>query len=165
MGQLPFYQPIQSQQSQRFIMNNNHINNNELEQKISLLEERLVVNRSQQKVGEILVRKQIETRIVEVPLRREILLIEQVEPENKLLATIDLEEDNLNRFIASNTVTNPTEYVVRGEFNSLEAASRILHQMNQIPSSDRQKVKIEIVVDNSQQQTLYQQALLNQRNN
>ncbi|MBD0267957.1 MAG: DUF2382 domain-containing protein [Cyanobacteria bacterium Co-bin8] len=45
---------------------------------IQLVEERLVVNRKRNKVGEISVRKVIETEIVEVPIRREKLVIEKI---------------------------------------------------------------------------------------
>jgi len=60
------------------------------EDMIRLLEEKLVVNRSKQKVGEVVVRKEIETRVVEVPVRREKLIVEQVGEEPKQLAEIDL---------------------------------------------------------------------------
>jgi len=43
-------------------------------------------------VGEVIVRKVIETRMVEVqvPVRHEKLIVEQVSPERKQLAEIDL---------------------------------------------------------------------------
>ncbi|WP_313949288.1 DUF2382 domain-containing protein [Leptolyngbya sp. FACHB-261] len=52
------------------------------EESIRLLDERLVVNRSKRKTGEIIVRKEIETRIVEVPVRYEKLIVEQINPES-----------------------------------------------------------------------------------
>lgn len=57
---------------------------------IQLLEERLVIKRQKRKVGEIIVRKQIETRLIEVPVRRETLIVEQISPERKQLAIVDL---------------------------------------------------------------------------
>lgn len=59
---------------------------------IRLLGERVVVNRNKRKVGEVIVRKEIETRMVQVqvPVRHEKLIIEQVSPEHKQLAEIDL---------------------------------------------------------------------------
>ncbi|BAU64204.1 hypothetical protein STA3757_15750 [Stanieria sp. NIES-3757] len=166
--QLPLYQPVpQSQQLQKTAINHHEY---EFERTIPLLEERIIVNRRQNKAGEIVVRKQIETRIVEVPLRREILIIEQVEPENKLLATIDLEKETINQSNYNHTGVNATEYLVKGEFESLEVANQILHKISQLPSSDqpeglalrdRRKVRIEIVVESPQQQALYQQVLSN----
>ncbi|AFZ35769.1 protein of unknown function DUF2382-containing protein [Stanieria cyanosphaera PCC 7437] len=157
--QLPLYQPsLREQQSERTAMNHNK---DEFERTIPLLEERLLVNRRQHKAGEIVVRKQIETRIIEVPLRREILIIEQVEPENKLLATIDLEEETINQSNFNHQGVKATEYLVRGEFESIEAANQILHKISQLPISDRQKIRIEIVADSPQQQAIYQQVMSN----
>ncbi|MBD2101944.1 DUF2382 domain-containing protein [Leptolyngbya sp. FACHB-261] len=55
-----------------------------------LLGERLVVERGRQKVGEIVVRKQTETRLVRVPVRYEKLIVEQLSPERKILAEVEL---------------------------------------------------------------------------
>jgi Domain of unknown function (DUF2382) len=57
-----------------------------------LLEERLMVDLTRRKTGEIVVRKEVDTQTlyVEVPVRREKLIVEQVSPEYKLLAQIDL---------------------------------------------------------------------------
>ncbi|MEA5607357.1 DUF2382 domain-containing protein [Nodularia spumigena UHCC 0060] len=57
---------------------------------VSLIEERLIADHKQHKIGEVIVRKKIETRMVQVPVRREKLIVEQVSPENKQLAEIDL---------------------------------------------------------------------------
>lgn len=62
------------------------------EEIIPLLEERLVVRRQRHKVGEIIVRKVVETRMIQVPIRRERLVIEQISPERRELASIDLSE-------------------------------------------------------------------------
>jgi stress response protein YsnF len=45
------------------------INSAELYQ-ISLLEEKLQVSRRKEKVGEVVIRKQFETRMISIPLRR-----------------------------------------------------------------------------------------------
>lgn len=62
------------------------------EEIIPLLEERLVVQRQRHKVGEIIVRKVVETRMIQVPIRRERLIIEQISPERRELASIDLSD-------------------------------------------------------------------------
>ena len=66
------------------------------EEVFSLLSERLTVNLNRRKIGEIVVRKEIETQIVQVqvPVRREKLIVEQVSPEYQLLAEIDLDQTN-----------------------------------------------------------------------
>jgi stress response protein YsnF len=57
---------------------------------IPLLEERLIIDRHKRKSGEIVIRKVIETEVIEVVVRREKLIVEQVSPEYKELAVIDL---------------------------------------------------------------------------
>jgi stress response protein YsnF len=60
------------------------------EEIIPLLSERVIVDRQKRKSGEVVVRKVIETEIVEVVVRREKLIVEQVSPSYKELAVIDL---------------------------------------------------------------------------
>lgn len=62
---------------------------------IRLLGERLVVDRSKRKVGEVIVRKEIVTRMIQVPVRYEKLIVEQVSPERKQLAEIDLGQEEV----------------------------------------------------------------------
>ncbi|HEY9827551.1 MAG TPA: DUF2382 domain-containing protein [Stenomitos sp.] len=59
---------------------------------IPLLEERLIVNLTQEKRGEIVVRKEVETRLikVEVPVRHEKLIVEQTLPEYQKIAEVDI---------------------------------------------------------------------------
>jgi len=62
---------------------------------IRLLAERVVIGRTKRKVGEVIVRKEIETRMIQVqiPVRYEKLIVEQVSPERKQLVEIDLGEE------------------------------------------------------------------------
>ena len=59
---------------------------------IPLREERLIVDRQRRKVGEVVVRKEIQTEIIEVPVQREKLIVEEVGAEPKQLAEIDLHD-------------------------------------------------------------------------
>lgn len=59
---------------------------------IPLREERVIVDRKKRKAGEVIVRKEIETEIIEVPIQRERLIVEQVGDEPKTLAEIDLDD-------------------------------------------------------------------------
>jgi len=67
---------------------------NELETTIQLLEERLVVVMHRQKLGEVIVRKIVDIEMVEVPIRREKLIVEQISPDHRQLAVIDLGLDS-----------------------------------------------------------------------
>ena len=60
------------------------------EEIIPLLAERVIVDRHKRKSGEVVIRKVIETEVIEVLVRREKLIVEQVSPEYKELAVIDL---------------------------------------------------------------------------
>ncbi|XGV98571.1 MAG: DUF2382 domain-containing protein [Leptolyngbya sp. BL-A-14] len=127
------------------------------EEVIPLLEERLVVDRKRRKVGEVVVRKEIETQMIEVPVRREKLIVEQIGAETKQLATIDLGQTELD--------VEPTEYAasaqdISGEFTSIRAAIQFLETMASTqPDLDNQSIKVKILVENSERKQLYKQHL------
>ncbi len=137
------------------------------EELVRLLEERLIVNRSKRKVGEVVVRKEIETRIVEVPVQREILIVEQVGAETKRLAEIDLGQGEVTGVelaqIASLASRHETEvpnshngFTVTGEFLSPKAASNLLEAIAFQGKHGCSKVRVELVVDNPELQDTYQ---------
>lgn len=129
------------------------------EKRVQLLEERLVVDRKKRKVGEVIVRKVIETHIIEVPVRREKLLIEQIGSEPRQLASIDLGQPVIDgvEFTSANTAASLT---VSGEFASIKAASQFLATIAASqPDLGYQTVQVRIVADNVEQQQLYQQWL------
>jgi hypothetical protein len=97
------------------------------EQTIQLLEERLVVDLHQRKVGELIVRKEIETQIIEIPIRREKLIVEQVSPKFKQLAVIDLgQEQQIDAVNTHQTGFLPT---VEAKFTSPTAAMQFLQEI------------------------------------
>lgn len=130
------------------------------EETIQLLEERLVVNRgNRRKLGEIAVRKEIETRMVQVPVRYEKLIVEQVEPEYKRLAVVDLEpQDHPDlTFNATPTSGSNLQPQVVGEFTSASAASRFLDAVAQSPNANYQKVEVRVLLRDAEHQRMYQQ--------
>lgn len=129
------------------------------EHEIRLLEERLVIDRSKQKIGEVIVRKEVETRIVEVPVRREKLIIEQVGPEHKQLAEIDLGQGEVTGIELLDGAVSDTQPVIKGEFNSPEVASKILKAIADRPNHGCAKVRIEIVMEDAELLPTYQQWL------
>lgn len=136
------------------------------EEIVRLLEERLVVNRNKRKVGEVVVRKEIETRIIEVPIQREKLIIEQVGSETKKLAEFDLGKGEvtgveLASFPSSDTIQESLEnvekgYRVTGEFVSPKAASDLLHAIALHKPHGCEKVRVELILDNPEAQDTYQ---------
>jgi len=126
------------------------------EDMIRLLEEQLIVNRSKQKVGEVVVRKEIETRVVEVPVRREKLVVEQVGKDSKPLAEIDLGKGKVTGVSDSVEVSSQTDTTVRGEFVSPKAASDLLAAIALQDNHGCVSVRVELVVDNPELQETYQ---------
>ncbi|MGB3694577.1 MAG: hypothetical protein WA865_04710 [Spirulinaceae cyanobacterium] len=116
---------------------------------IRLLEERLVVERTKHKVGEVVMRKEIGTRMIQVPVRWEKLIVEQVEPSYKQLAEIDLAEGEVTEEIASVAT-------VEGKFLSPQAASDLLETIAMQTPHGCASIKVEIILDNPQLQEKYQ---------
>ncbi|WP_235526458.1 YsnF/AvaK domain-containing protein [Nostoc piscinale] len=99
---------------------------------VRLLEEQLVVDTNIHKIGEVIVRKEIETRIVQVPVRREKLIVEQVSPQQKQLAEIDLALEESSEITLTATEDGSVgnfigDFSVNGEFSSPKIASLILN--------------------------------------
>ncbi|MGH2412674.1 MAG: DUF2382 domain-containing protein [Microcystaceae cyanobacterium] len=93
---------------------------------IPLLDERLVIDRRRRKVGEVVVRKEIETHIVEVPIRREKLIVEQVSPEYQQIAVVQLGQAQVTEFDTLEAVEVKHSPTVSGEFASANAAIHFL---------------------------------------
>jgi hypothetical protein len=131
------------------------------EETIQLLEGRLVVNLHKRKVGEVIVRKEIETRIVEVPVRREKLIVEQVSPEAKQLAVIDLGQTQETEFDALQVSDNMLLPTVEGRFTSADKAIQFLQAVTAQSSPGLQNVQVIIALDDSSHQEKYQSWLEN----
>ncbi|MEZ2278179.1 MAG: YsnF/AvaK domain-containing protein [Microcoleus sp.] len=127
---------------------------------IRLLEERLVINRSKRKVGEVIVRKEIETRMVQVPIQREKLIVEQVGDDPKVLAEIDLGEGQITGIDLSEINHHqPSVPTVSAEFTSVQKASKVLHLIESQPRHGCVKVRIEIVLENQDLEETYQKLM------
>ncbi|MHC5596174.1 MAG: DUF2382 domain-containing protein [Nostoc sp.] len=132
------------------------------QQIISLLEERLVVENSKRKVGEVIVRKVIETRMIQVPVRREKLIVEQISPEHKQLAEIDLGQGEIAGLDL--TEVEKLEFTrfdngltVSGEFSSPKIASLLLNAIALEQNQGCKQVRVTIAVENESHQKKYQE--------
>lgn len=136
--------------------NHNHIV--EVDKNFRLLEERLVVDSIRQKVGEVVIRKVIETEMVQVPVRREKLIVEQVGPERKQLAEIDLSQGAISGVeLTQNTsqlmASLDSGLTVSGSFSSPKIASLLLNAIALERNHGCQQVHISIsVVDEAHRQ-------------
>ncbi|MBD2495240.1 DUF2382 domain-containing protein [Nostoc sp. FACHB-280] len=129
---------------------------------VRLLEEQLVVDTNIHKIGEVIVRKEIETRIVEVPVRREKLIVEQVSPQHKQLAEIDLGLEDSSEITLTATedgaVTNfAGDFTVNGEFSSPKIASLILNAIALEKNHGCQQVRISILCEDESHKQKYQE--------
>jgi stress response protein YsnF/sporulation protein YlmC with PRC-barrel domain len=128
------------------------------EQIVSLLEERLVVNPKRRKLGEVIVRKEIETQMVEVPVRREKLIIERTGDEPERLAEIDLGQGEIAGLEIQGTgLGDTTQPTVRGEFTSPKVASQLLDAIAKLHHHGCQSIRIELVLRDTKLQDTYQE--------
>ena len=132
------------------------------QQIIRLLEERLVVESSKRKVGEVIVRKIIETRMVQVPVRREKLIVEQISPEHKQLAEIDLDEGeilgvDLTEVERLEVTRFDSGLTVSGEFSSPKIASLLLNAIALEKNHGCKQVRVTIVIEDESHQKKYQE--------
>ncbi|MEH2328969.1 YsnF/AvaK domain-containing protein [Nostoc sp.] len=131
------------------------------EQIIRLLEERLVVESSKRKVGEVIFRKVIETRMVQVPVRREKLIVEQISPEHKQLAEIDLGQGEIPGVDLTEVerleVTHDNGLTVSGEFSSPKIANLLLNAIALERNHGCKQVRVTITVEDESHQKKYQE--------
>ncbi len=132
------------------------------QQIIRLLEERLVVESSKRKVGEVIVRKVIETRMIQVPVRREKLIVEQISPEHKQLAEIDLDEGeilgvDLTEVERLEVTRFDSGLTVSGEFSSPKIASLLLNAIALEQNHGCKQVRVTIVIEDESHQKKYQE--------
>lgn len=156
MGQSSTTRNLEEIDNQSFHESDNAIEVVE-EELVRLLEERLIVNRSKWKVGEVVVRKEIENQIVQVPIRREKLIIEQVSPETKHIAEIDLGKGEVTGLEPMEIASSDRPYTVTGEFLSPKAASQLLEAIALQGRHGCAKIRVELVLDNPELQETYQQ--------
>lgn len=143
------------------------------EEIVRLLEERLVINRKKWKVGEVVIRKEIETETIQVPIRRETLIVEQVgSPNNKILAEIDLAKGEVTEMAKASGLQSAVSHNTRaqtplaqsatsdntviGEFLSPKAAGNLLDAIALQGNHGCTKIRIELVVEDSELQSTYQ---------
>lgn len=127
------------------------------EHQISLLEEKLVVKRQKRKVGEVIVRKEIETRMIHLPIRREKLVIEKAGATNEYVTEVDLGEGQINGVKFSELGDTQDLYSSQSGFVSIESAQKLLAAVSDRFDSLKVKVRIEIISDSSDSQTAYQE--------
>lgn len=133
------------------LIDKKQVEDNNSERNINLNQEKLTVKRQRRKVGEVIVRKEVETEMIRVPLRKEKLIVEkEINSEVTQLAEIDLSR--------SITTEDYVGYTVKGDFLSLEMTLKALKAIaSKHPEIKNTPVKIELIVKDPQLQEIYQQ--------
>lgn len=129
---------------------------------IRLLGERLIVDSTKRKIGEVIVRKEIETRMVQVPVRREKLIVEQISPEHKQLAEIDLGLTEISGIDLAEKqrpefASIDGSLTVSGDFSSPKIASLLLNAIALERNHKCKQVRVTIVVEDESTQNKYQE--------
>ncbi|MBM0740521.1 DUF2382 domain-containing protein [Phormidium sp. CLA17] len=124
-----------------------------LDEMVPLLEERLQVEYERRKVGEVIIRKKIETRMIQVPVRYEVLVIEQVGSEQKTLAEVDLSQGTFSEAEMPALAGKPT---VSGEFKSAKTASAVIDAISKTLRQQCKSIRIEIELDDNSLVQSYQ---------
>ncbi|MEN9520294.1 MAG: hypothetical protein RLZZ381_2882 [Cyanobacteriota bacterium] len=129
------------------------INSAELYQ-ISLLEEKLQVSRRKEKVGEVVIRKQFETRTINIPLRREKLIVERIGENPEKLTEVVVAEEAVNGFKYHELNNNDSLCLHKSQFLSPSTAQELLADIRQLSSTANIKIRLEIVTNCSDSKTL-----------
>lgn len=120
------------------------------EYQISLLEEKLQVARRKEKVGEVIIRKQVETRIVRLPIRREKLVIEKIGEHPEKLAEVVINEEKVNGYKYDELNDRNDLDLNQSKFVSLSTARELLSVLAELPSTARVKVRLDIATNGSE---------------
>ncbi|MGF1588739.1 MAG: DUF2382 domain-containing protein [Pleurocapsa sp.] len=134
---------------------NQNLDSSEIKQ-ITLLEEKLQVKRRKRKVGEVIVRKQVETRMVQIPLRRETLIVERTGSNPERLTEVVISENQVNGFKYGELDNQAQLSVSRSSYLSLQTAQELLEAIAHLASANNAKIRVEIVTDSSQAQIEHQ---------
>lgn len=124
--------------------------------KIPLLEEKVKINRRKRKTGEVVVRKEIETKIVQVPISREKLIVERIGKQPEQLAEVILGEDKVNGFEFTQLDTNEHLHITKSHFLTVTTAQQLLEAIAHLSTSNNARIRLEIVTNCSKEQIKHQ---------
>ncbi|HEY9771218.1 MAG TPA: DUF2382 domain-containing protein [Coleofasciculaceae cyanobacterium] len=125
-------------------------------ERITLLEEKLQVKRRKQKVGEVVVRRQVETRMVQLPLRRETLIVERIGNNPERLTEVVISENQVNGFKYDELSDRAQLNASRSNYLNLQTAQELLEAIAHLDSANNAKVRVEIVTDSSEARIQHQ---------
>lgn len=123
---------------------------------IPLLEEKLQISRRKKKVGEVVVRKQVETRMVQVPIRREKLIVERIGNNPEQLTEVVIGEEKVNGFKYEEFNNTDSLHITKSHYLDVQTAQQLLEAIANLSSANKAKVRLEIVTNCSEHQIKHQ---------
>lgn len=117
---------------------------------ISLLEEKLQISRQRKKIGEVVIRKKVETRMVRVPIRREKLIVERIGENPELLTEVVIGESKVSGYLESD---RSNINLTQSNFVDLATAQELLKAIANSASAANAKIRLEIITDDSNERT------------
>lgn len=123
---------------------------------ISLLEEKLKIDRRKRKVGEVIVYKQVETKMVQVPIRREKLIVKRIGKQPEQLVEVTINNEEVNGFDLAELADKDTLHITKSNFIAVQTAQELLEAVAHLSSATNAKIRLEIVTNCSQQQIEHQ---------
>lgn len=123
---------------------------------IQLLQEKLKIDRTRRKIGEVVIRKVIETNTIEIPIRQEKLIVEQIGDATVRLAEVNLSREIVTGIDSIETTQTNGRACVEGTFSSLEQAVEILAMIARQTPHGCTDVQVKLFLENSQYQQTYQ---------
>lgn len=110
---------------------------------LPLWQEQVVVNRTRRKVGEVSIRKVTDTYMVQVPIRSEKLVVEDVET-GAVLTHVDLTNTHISQedlLDGSSNITYTNDQLVKGYLEQLKDAVSFFKAVSQYPNNSFVKGK------------------------
>ena len=123
---------------------------------LTLLEEKLQINRRKYKVGEVVVRKQVETKMIQVPIRQELLIVEKIGKTPEQIAQVVVGEEKVNGFKYKELNNSDRLYTTTTNYLELRTAQELLEAIENLASGSNSKVRLEIVTNYSEHQLKHQ---------
>lgn len=124
---------------------------------IPLLEEQLQVTRRQRKIGEVVIRKQVETQMVQVPIRREKLIVERIGQNPQQLAEIVVGSETVNGYNYEEIDSTNSLHITKSNFLDLSTAQALLKALEKLEAANNAKIRLEIVTNCPKSQIEHQE--------
>ena len=112
---------------------------------MTLLEEKLQVTRSKQKVGELIIRKKVETSMIQVPVQREKLIVERIGKNPKKLAEVVIKEEKVNGFTHEELENTDSLHITTSTYLKPQIAQELLQSVADLSSAKNTKIRLEII--------------------